>query len=254
MNEGWFWDPRQAERAYSAVRDSAAAYDTIVVTFVHGWHHSAGCCDGNVEGFKETLRLLRRELGKRCTKRRAQSSRDGAESEPIRIIGIYVGWRGRSLPWLADYATSWGRKASAERVGDSDLQELMIRLKNFYEDHTQSPDRQSEPAADNKLLGLITIGHSFGGQVVLRAVAPFLEHRLADLNRSAQGFLRDPVPAPRCSSDNVAHGPLRGLRRPRHSDQPGRGGRCLSAIVFAWPTALLWRRTDAGVADTFCGE
>jgi hypothetical protein len=58
-DEGWFWEPAQGNAALSLVEKAAAKNDTIVVLFVHGWHHSARCCDGNVEGFKEVLRRLR---------------------------------------------------------------------------------------------------------------------------------------------------------------------------------------------------
>jgi hypothetical protein len=120
-----------------------------------------------------------------------QQIHGGRDSGPIQIIGVYVGWRGRSLPGLLDYVTFWGRKSSAERVGDSDFQEFMIRLKNAYEDHA-APPAQPAPPTDPKLFGLITIGHSFGGQAVLRATSSFLEHRLADSNRSGRGYLHVP--------------------------------------------------------------
>ena len=63
-DEGWFWQADQANRALDAVRRSAAARNTFVLLFVHGWHHSAQCCDDNVESFKETLKRLHIELTK----------------------------------------------------------------------------------------------------------------------------------------------------------------------------------------------
>ena len=42
----------------------------MVVTFVHGWHHSAECCDQNVEGFRQTLRQLSEMRGPRLRDRR----------------------------------------------------------------------------------------------------------------------------------------------------------------------------------------
>lgn len=202
-DEGWFWDPAQADRAFGAITESIATSDTIVVTFVHGWHHSARCCDGNLEGFKEVLRQLHAELTKPMYDRARAAIHDGELAGPFRIIGVYVGWRGRSVPGMIDYATFWGRKSAAERVGQSDFQEFMVRLKNAYEHHSAMP-----AAAGPKLFGLITIGHSFGGQVVLRAVAPFLEHRLADLSPGAQGYLRN---VPRAQLGEPLPQPLRGF-------------------------------------------
>src|SRR5712671_4542165 len=54
-DEGWFWHPQQAKDAIETVESSADKTDTFVIVFVHGWHHSAECCDSNVEGFRETL-------------------------------------------------------------------------------------------------------------------------------------------------------------------------------------------------------
>jgi pimeloyl-ACP methyl ester carboxylesterase len=199
-DEGWFWDPAQADQAFEGIVQSVATRDTIVVTFVHGWHHSARCCDGNLEGFKEVLRQLHAELAKPMYDRARAAIHGGAGAGPFRVIGVYVGWRGRSLPGLIDYVTFWGRKSAAERVGESDFQEFMIRLKDAYEQHSA--------AAGPKLFGLITIGHSFGGQVVLRAVAPFLEHRLADLSPVARGYLRN---VPRAQLGEPLPQPLRGF-------------------------------------------
>jgi len=47
-DEGWLYQPSQAVKAIDAVRDSVKEKDTFVVLFVHGWHHSAQCCDDNV--------------------------------------------------------------------------------------------------------------------------------------------------------------------------------------------------------------
>src|SRR5688572_23446984 len=40
-DEGWFWQPEQADVALASLREAASTSDVIVVTFVHGWHHSA---------------------------------------------------------------------------------------------------------------------------------------------------------------------------------------------------------------------
>jgi len=204
-DEGWFWEPAQADQAFGAIAESVAVRDTIVVTFVHGWHHSARCCDGNLEGFKEVLRQLHAELAKPMYDRARVAIHGGRSAGPFRVIGVYVGWRGRSLPGLIDYLTFWGRKSAAERVGESDFQEFMIHLKEAYEQHAAVP---AGAAAGPTLFGLITIGHSFGGQVVLRAVAPFLEHRLADSSPGARGYLRD---VPQAPQGEPLEQPLRGF-------------------------------------------
>jgi len=91
----------------------------------------------------------------------------------VRIIGLYVGWRGRSLPMLLDYLTFWGRKAAAERVGDGDTKELLVRLNGIYRERLAARDRDVVP-----FMGLISFGHSFGAQVLFKSVAGELEREL----------------------------------------------------------------------------
>lgn len=181
-DEGWFWDPRQVESALDLIRDKAAERDTIVVTFVHGWHHSADCCDGNVEGFRNTLSKLRASL-----------RRD------FNVVGLYIGWRGQSLPMPLDYLTFWGRKGAAERVGQNDLKEFMARLQQLFLEYRPDarepePSNDAAPAAPDHFLGMVTIGHSFGGQVLLKAVTGTLEDQLQTFNLSP-AYLRDAQPA-----------------------------------------------------------
>src|SRR5262245_27384408 len=63
-DEGWFWEPEQAAKALEAVRRSADDQNTFVLLFIHGWHHSARCCDSNVLSLRKTLRQLHTELSK----------------------------------------------------------------------------------------------------------------------------------------------------------------------------------------------
>jgi len=199
---GWLWDPAQATDAFEAVRVSVADRDTIVLIFVAGWHHSSECCDDNIEGFKRVLKNLKAELSQDMY-RDARAALHGvkvAELRPVQVLGIYLGWRGRSLPGLLDYLTFWGRKAAAERVGETDFEEFLVRLKDFYETHEEESLAEHPQAGKRpNLLGLVTIGHSFGGQVVLRATSSFLEHSLTDASMQAgtgPGYLRkSPKPA-----------------------------------------------------------
>lgn len=203
-DEGWFWQTEQAIQALDQVRASIEKQDTIVVLYVHGWHHSAQCCDGNVEGFKETLRRLRVELGKPMYDGARRLA--GADlTKPFEIVGIYVGWRGRSLPGLLDYATFWGRKAAAERVGRTDFQEFMARLQRLYDDHYALSNAANFTAP--RFLGVVSIGHSFGGQVMLSGTSNFFESELQRVNPTPSYLRGVPAaPAPTQLSE-----PLRGF-------------------------------------------
>lgn len=184
-DEGWFWDRSQAEGVFREIDERVKERDTMVVTFIHGWHHCAECCDGNVEGFRETLNQLQRAL----------------DDRNFNVIGLYVGWRGKSLPMPLDYGTFWGRKAAAERVGQNDLKEFFSRLQRTFETYRPDIVRNEEAPSTTPgthFLGMVSIGHSFGGQVLLKAVSESIESQLIAINPrpayllGAQPAARDP--------------------------------------------------------------
>jgi hypothetical protein len=192
-DEGWLWSPKQASDTIDTVTQSAASVDTFVVLFVHGWHHSARCCDDNIEGFKETLAKLHSQLLKMSSRSVPAAAQPGVKpAENFRLIGIYVAWRGASLPGFLDYVTFWGRKSAAQRTGEVDLREFLDRLNQVYRRHNEAAAKQTAPAtntAPNTFLGLVTIGHSFGGQVLLRSVSAALEQELQSVT-PVPGYLR----------------------------------------------------------------
>jgi hypothetical protein len=206
-DEGWLWEPEQATRALELVQQQVERDNTLVVVFVHGWHRSSECCDDAVEGFKETLIRLSQQFERPAhdsvTPQRAATTRG------LNVVGIYVGWRGRSLPGFLNYATFWGRKAAAERVGNTDLSEFLSRLNDLYGDfnpRAPSTDDRGTAARRDRFLGLITIGHSFGSQVLLKAVVGTLEERLIHMNPKP-GYLGTPL----ASQAAVTNEPLYGL-------------------------------------------
>ncbi|MCO6690063.1 hypothetical protein KMZ27_11040 [Pseudomonas shirazica] len=176
-DQGWFWKPDQAVSALSSIKKATTEGDTLVLLFIHGWHHSAACYDDNVEAFKRVLQTLHDELNQ------PMYSQAMPAAKSMRIIGLYVGWRGRSLPGLIDYTTFWGRKSAARRVGDGDLQEFMARLQRIYNDHSDGTDGKQK-----RFFGLVSIGHSFGGAVLLTATSHYFESQL-QLANPTSGFL-----------------------------------------------------------------
>jgi len=88
-----------------------------------------------------------------------------------RVVGVYVGWRGESLPGNFDYATFFDRRDAAVRVGHGDVPELFTRLAKIQGLHNKN---------GKDFTTLITVGHSFGGQVVFSAVSDLLKARIAD--------------------------------------------------------------------------
>ncbi|MGH8251485.1 MAG: hypothetical protein ACREVI_12450 [Steroidobacteraceae bacterium] len=198
-DEGWFWQPEQADLALEAVEQSAERRDTFVLLFVHGWHHSSRCCDSNVQSFRKTLVQLHDELSRNVhADARAAYSQAEKSGRDFKVIGIYVGWRGRSLPGFLDYFTFWGRKSAAERVGEADVREFIARLNQTYLEKRSDRER-------GNFLGLISIGHSFGAQVLLRATAATLEQQLISLN-APPGWLRQPAAAAPAESPKALQG------------------------------------------------
>ena len=181
---GSFWDPTAATEVLDSIATASSEKNTIVVLFIHGWHHNAAHNDSNAVNFSKTLRDLRQKLddnkgGSPGAYR--QSRAELTVNGDVRVIGIYIGWRGKSLPMPLDYLTFWGRKSAAERVGEGDLREFLIRLNSIY------MDRNATNSNDHKrpLFGLISVGHSFGGQVLFKAVVNTLENELINATKTS---------------------------------------------------------------------
>ncbi|MEP7247849.1 MAG: hypothetical protein ABI885_29760 [Gammaproteobacteria bacterium] len=169
-DQGSFWNTQVAQDTLNRVKQLSETKNTIIVLFIHGWHHNADPTDTNFNAFKDALSELYTELGdpQRSTLRNAVTNQPDAQ-----IVGIYVGWRGRSLPQLLDYLTFWGRKPTAERVGSGDVAEFIERLQQIYLKANVGAGR------DRPFTGLVTIGHSFGGQVLWKSMSRQLETPLA---------------------------------------------------------------------------
>ena len=179
---GQFWDPAAAAKALQAITASVQETNCVVVVYVHGWHHNASVSDSDATQFATVLSTIRETLkGEAYARSRAALTNDSR----VRVIGLYVGWRGRSLAMPFDYATFWTRKAAAERVGRGDLRKFLLRLQYLYEArNTKSPSATPQP-----FMGLVAIGHSFGGQALFRAVEYPLENELV------KATMPNPAPA-----------------------------------------------------------
>lgn len=172
---GRFWDRNAANDIYAFLEKESAAQNIVLVTFIHGWHHNAKLDDDNRISFQTTVQKLQEKVNSDGF----GNSRVAMNLQKnVKVFGLYIGWRGQSLPWILDYLTFWGRKAAAERVGGGDLREFLLKLQNLYErrnknDHAQLTEHDT-------FMGMVTIGHSFGGQVALRTVVELVERDLVD--------------------------------------------------------------------------
>ena len=176
---GTFWDRTVAENALNRVAVEAERTNTVVLVFVHGWHHNADKEDENLRDFAEMLQRTRKVLrddGEGASGIYRNSRRVLTGDGDIAVIGIYIGWRGKALPMPLDYLTFWNRKAAAERVGQGDVREFLIRLNGIYRQRAKAREQSDrEP-----FMGLVSFGHSFGGQLLFKAIAPYLEAELVE--------------------------------------------------------------------------
>jgi hypothetical protein len=172
---GTFWDRTAATDVLRQITAKSKNRNTIVLLYVHGWHHNAQETNQNLLEFRKTLGVLTQRLGEDLY---AQSRGVLTNSTDVQVIGVYVGWRGRSLPGPFDYLTIWPRKQAAERVGDGDLREFLARLEVLYQERNT--------AGIHPFLGLVAVGHSLGGQVLLRSTAPEIERELVGAAEGSQ--------------------------------------------------------------------
>ncbi|MDH3772452.1 MAG: alpha/beta hydrolase, partial [Nitrospirota bacterium] len=155
---GNVFDRRRMKRVLDHVGDRAR-YDRdnsvrgiTTIVFVHGWKHNASADDENVESFRRMLHKT------------AELTKDG----PRKLIGIYVGWRGRSIDWdVLDNISYWDRKAVAQQVAEGGVTEVLLRLEREVIDDERP----------NRNLYLVT-AHSFGGAVALSALNEILLERV----------------------------------------------------------------------------
>lgn len=146
-----------------------------LLVFVHGWKHNAHAEDDNVRRFRTLLH--------------SAALFEQASAAPRRVVGVYVGWRGRSLIHEPlNNLTFWTRKSTALRVAQGSPRELFNRLRSFKCAQNQAvPGQASEPgvcgappgtAGYRPKVRMIMIGHSFGAWVLYNAVAGSLVESL----------------------------------------------------------------------------
>jgi hypothetical protein len=166
-DQGRFWDRRQLEELDRTLdREARAANgDVIVAVFAHGWKHDSAVCDESVACFRAFLAQLARDS-------EALTRLSAGRLAPRRIVGVYAGWRGRSVTVrVLRELTFWARKSAALRIGGGDLIELLTRIDGFVK-------RANADGADHA--HMVTMGHSFGGTMVYTALANILKARLVE--------------------------------------------------------------------------
>lgn len=142
-----------------------------VYVFVHGWRHNAEIGDRDIAKFHTMLALSKNHLNQKNLK--------------TKVLGVYVGWRGKLIKedapgrqdpdiknlsvsdaWFVPVALSFpGRKLQS----DTHSARLRVFLEKLEKQLKINPPKTTK---------LITIGHSLGGNMLLRAVTPMLKDKI----------------------------------------------------------------------------
>lgn len=190
---GWMRDTTQARVLLDSLQALQARTNVAVVVYAHGWRHNASDGDLDVASFQATLRHLARRLDGPDLR----AKRSALTGDPrLTLFGIYVGWRGKAWPelgrvtrglgplaWLGPatldlpvYFTSFGRKQTAGIVGNGDVRAFLLRLDDL---HREINDRARRDPVAVKPLGLVYVGHSYGGHLMFSALGPRVEENMA---------------------------------------------------------------------------
>lgn len=177
-DQGQLRDRKQMHAMLDESLKIAIADDILLITFVHGWHHSAKPGDGNIESFRKMLSEVSKMEG-------LGSKQQGRVKR--KIIGLYVGWRGDSIsiPYV-NGITFWDRKNTAHDVGQQGVTELLMRLEEIVNIKTGIEEENPPP----KTSRLVVIGHSFGGAIVYSSLQKVLADRFID-SRQGKTFQDD---------------------------------------------------------------
>ena len=181
-DQGQLRDREQMDAVLTEYQQLSSFDDVLLITFVHGWHHSAKPEDGNIKSFRKMLAdiSITEGIGSKQQNRKKR-----------KVVGIYVGWRGDSIsvPYV-NALTFWDRKNTAHEVGQLGVTEVLLKLEEIVNVKVAIGEENPPP----KTSRLAVIGHSFGGAVVFSSLQKILAERFVDSNRNktyrgdAKGF------------------------------------------------------------------
>lgn len=125
--------------------------EIIMLTFIHGWNHNANgkTEDDNIIEFRKVLRNVARIFPNK------------------EVLGLYIGWSGRSLPSFLNYVTFWNRKATAQEIGQKGFTTILLELEHIIKGTEKNKKKNR----------MITIGHSFGAAALYSSLKIVLLER-----------------------------------------------------------------------------
>jgi hypothetical protein len=184
---GGLWSEAQRKMVIEKVREIAEEQGATVIVYAHGWHHSARWNDTNLVSFRHVLRFLaaRGRGGMRC--------KIDVNAKSTRVIGIYIGWRGESVPVpIANLATIWSRKRVAQAIGGPStnwearkVRQRKPQLATLLQDLDKIRDDANRKAVNRRrpFTSLTITGHSLGGAMLLSAMQQIVFEKTIDDGR-----------------------------------------------------------------------
>jgi hypothetical protein len=155
---------KQLDTVMDRLRKAADEGRVRLYVFVHGWKHNAAYNDTNVVNFRNFLREA--------------AAYEHVAGSRARVIGLYVGWRGKSWDVGEPLAstTFWERKAAALHVAIGSMRELTAELRALQRraNRADAQARAKDIEIPDQKVRIYMIGHSFGGLVLFNAVSQSL--------------------------------------------------------------------------------
>lgn len=163
------------------LHEEGKARDLIIVAYVHGWKHDSEVCNEDVCCFREVLRAIQE----------AEVRQYGAAAR--RVVGVYVGWRGREVVGSRDAqtVTFYSRKNAATHVALGSVRELFAMLGKFHRVQNaavRAPAPPGAPPGPGGRTRLVTVGHSLGGLILFAAVSPRLLQNVVEGDPTVEPF------------------------------------------------------------------
>ncbi len=154
-DQGEPWDLAQLDAAVGVIErlNAESEHGVILHQFIHGWKSNAS----RDKDSGRRLAWFTDQISRLADYSAASSIETGEPARPV--VGLYVGWRGRtySLPVLID-ASFWNRRVAAHRVASMRLIEVLQRTL-----------RAAKENPDSKCF---LLGHSMGGMILEKTVGP----------------------------------------------------------------------------------
>ena len=134
-----------------------------MIVFIHGWMHSARPGDRNVEDFRRALSRI-----SLIEKKVAEIKKD----KPRKVIGIYLGWRGKSITApIVKHFTFLDRKNAAHKMGNGSVINALAKLELIRKSkHTIASNDNKE---SNTRITVVRC--SFGGAAIFSSLNNILQ-------------------------------------------------------------------------------